>query len=275
MKQFLRAGLLLAATAAMATGATISAADAGDLAQSEMIGFSPNGDYVAFQEFGEHDESGITYASIFIIDVAASAPVDGAPIHASVDMFELAEDLTSKQAIGLARAQAMDQAEPLLDQYGIVYGNTGATLVYHPFSDVAADPYLVEFSIGRGFAPEGRNGQTMQFQSLQLTQQEVPVGRCDAQQLGAVSMMSLELRADGLAEPVIVHDDGVYPDERDCTFDYRIQSVVAYYPEDVALTDCCRAQVVLLAIVAMQQFGEHGPFDVHHMGATIILDGEW
>ncbi len=274
MKQLLEAGRTIVAASAMAIGVAAGAAEAGDLAQSDIIGFSADGRYVAFQEYGQWDESDVVYANILVIDVAANASVEGAPIRVQLDPEAMPTLHDRADPVGEARAQAMEDAEPVLDRYGIVDGNTGTTLIYHPLSDVTADPHLVEFSIGRGFAPPGRTLQTMQVQSLHLTQEEVPSARCDQQQLGPVSTMSLELQAEGLDGPVTLHREDGLPDARDCTTGYRIQSVIAYFPENVALTDCCRAQVALLVVLSMSQFG-HGGEDWRHMGVTALLDGAW
>lgn len=271
MKQLLRA---IVAAVAMVAGMAAGTAQAGDLAQADVIGFSPDGRYAAFQEYGQWDQSDVVYANIFIIDVAANAPVEGAPIRVQLDLETMPTLHDLADPVGEARAQALEDAGPLLGRYGIVDGNTGTTLIHHPLSDLAADPHVAEFSIGRGFAPPGRTIQTLQVQSLRLTQQTVPVARCDEQQLGPVSTMALELQAEGLAGPVILHRDDGFPDDRDCTTGYRIERVTAYFPEDVAQTGCCRTQVALLVILSMSQFGFEGE-NWRHMGAGALLDGAW
>ncbi|WIW53885.1 DUF2259 domain-containing protein [Mesorhizobium mediterraneum] len=92
-----------------------SAARAGDAAARRIIGFSPDGNYFAFEQYGTLDvgvsDSG--WSEIDIIDTRTAEFVGGKPIHI-VDESEEAT-LTLEQA----RAQAAAQAAPLLARYAI------------------------------------------------------------------------------------------------------------------------------------------------------------
>ena len=61
-----KATALLAASLAFAAPAS-----AGDRAQFNPIGFSEDGRYFAFEEFGIQDGSGFPYSNTFIIDLPA------------------------------------------------------------------------------------------------------------------------------------------------------------------------------------------------------------
>ena len=81
---------------------------AGDLAQANYIGFSGDGRYFAYEQYGILDGSGGFYSDVFVIDLTEDKGLDGAPFSAEAD----GEDET--QSLAATRA-----AQPLLDQYGI------------------------------------------------------------------------------------------------------------------------------------------------------------
>ena len=53
---------------------------AADGAQSRAIGFSPDGKYFAFEQYGVQDGSGFEYADIFVIELASDTWVKGTPV---------------------------------------------------------------------------------------------------------------------------------------------------------------------------------------------------
>lgn len=102
---------VLAATLLMVA----SAAQAGDAAARRIIGFSPDGSYFAFEQYGTLDAgaSDSGWSEIDIIDTRTDEFVGGKPIRI-VDETEEGT-LTLDQA----RAQAAAQAAPILAQYAI------------------------------------------------------------------------------------------------------------------------------------------------------------
>jgi len=104
---------------ALAIGALLAistaTALAGDAAARRIIGFSPDGAYFAFEQYGELDAgaSASGYSQIDIIDTRTDDFVGGKPILV-VDESEEAT-LTLEQA----RAQAAAKAKPILAKYAI------------------------------------------------------------------------------------------------------------------------------------------------------------
>ena len=102
---------------AMGAALAISAgtAQAGDAAARRIIGFSPDGNYFAFEQYGTLDAgaSDSGWSEIDIIDTRTDRFVGGKPILV-VDETEEAT-LTLEQA----RAQAAAQAAPILAHYAI------------------------------------------------------------------------------------------------------------------------------------------------------------
>ena len=80
---------------------------AGDAAQFQPLGFSEDGRYFAFEEYGIQDGSGFPYANITILDTAADKWAAGSPFRIRL------EDDTA--ALTDARDAARTQAEPHLE----------------------------------------------------------------------------------------------------------------------------------------------------------------
>ncbi|PYB75202.1 DUF2259 domain-containing protein [Rhizobium wuzhouense] len=86
---------------------TALAANAGDVAEMRPLGFSPDGKYFAFEQFGEQDGSGFPYAEIQVIDTETDSYVEGTPIKVLIRQEEA--------SIGEARRESLNQAKALLD----------------------------------------------------------------------------------------------------------------------------------------------------------------
>ncbi|MGH6767968.1 MAG: DUF2259 domain-containing protein [Xanthobacteraceae bacterium] len=62
-----------------------SIARAGDGAALSILGFSPDGRYFAFEQFGEEDGAGSLYSTITAVEVAGDRMVRGTPVTNSID----------------------------------------------------------------------------------------------------------------------------------------------------------------------------------------------
>ncbi len=260
------AAMLVAA--AVALGMWPGAAGAGDIARPVLIGFSLDGRYVAFEDYGTFNE-GLPYSIVHVIDVAANAWVPGSPIRVELD-FDDAEDWSAvEDEVGMARDRAMAAAQPLLDRHGIVAGETGTTLIHHPLSDLTAPDHVVDFAIDAAFSPYGGDRQT-----LTVTERPITGHACDAQDLGQVAMMSLELYFHGYDRLMILQEDTTLPESRGCATGYRIHSVIVYAPGLPEQAACCYEELVMLVLVDVASFGFEGE-DRRHMGVTTVLPRVW
>jgi predicted secreted protein len=255
--------LARAAGAVVALVAAGAAALAADLARPVVIGFSGDGRFVAFEEYGMQDASGFPYANIYVIDVAANHWVGGSPIRVLINDSELDEETLWNTGIQMARERAMRQAQSVLASHGIIPGNTGTTLVHHPFSDLDADPHRAAFSIGAAYAPEWAPDRFV----LQLTERPATSAYCEPFQFENV-IFTLTLAEEGAA-PVTLQDDSRLPDSRNCPTSYRIHSVVAYAHDVVDQSQCCGSSYALLVLVAVAQLGFEGP-DWRYLGITTV-----
>lgn len=116
------------------TAATISAR-AADNAERAVIGFSPDGRYFAFEQYGVQDGSGFPYSEIFVIDVNANSWVKGSPFRARVEddgaLLSAARTKAAKAASGLI--SALKISEP------------GQILASQPVTEVSPDRRRVSF----------------------------------------------------------------------------------------------------------------------------------
>jgi predicted secreted protein len=197
--------------AALALAALLFAAlpaRAGDYADRTIIGFSEDGTYFAFEEYGVQDGSGFPYANVYVIDVAKDSWVEGTPIRVMPE----SEDMMLTRA----RADAMKQARPLLDRLNIIA--RGNHVVDNPATELSADPYAVRFRTNQWFNMAERPW------SLKLTRIPMPNSK-GCEDFDNVAGFRLELTdPDGGAR--VLSEDTSLPASRTCARDYAISDVV-------------------------------------------------
>jgi predicted secreted protein len=93
----------------------ISLARAGDAANLEFIGFSKDGRYLAFEQFGVTDGIGYPYAKVQIVDVTKNTV-----LAQTEKMIEVENSSTTQ-----ARVAIKNTAQGLFSRYAIVRGNQG------------------------------------------------------------------------------------------------------------------------------------------------------
>ncbi|RME01100.1 MAG: DUF2259 domain-containing protein [Deltaproteobacteria bacterium] len=182
---------------------------AGDVARFEVIGFSHDGRYLAYEEYGVHAGSGLPYATIAFVDVGRNAPaappiaLAGDPEHAT---------------IAKARALVRKRARATLEALGIVAGEVGERVICHPLTDLDADPHTVRFTPFPSPTPAA-------IYRLHLETREVP-GKCPDGGEGKAFTLTLETAAQGKRQ--ILHEAKSIPEGGPCPTGYRIAAVVLY-----------------------------------------------
>jgi predicted secreted protein len=109
----------IAAPILLALAFAAGTAAAGDGAAFNPLGFSADGRYFVFEQFGEQDGSGSLYSIITAIETAVDRPVKGSPVAAVMDPDDpkLGKEPRDKQLAEI-RARAAADAEALLKQIG-------------------------------------------------------------------------------------------------------------------------------------------------------------
>lgn len=98
---------------ASAAALTVSPALAGDRALIDLIGYSEDGRYFAFEEFGIQDGSGFPYSTIYVLDLPADKWVSGSPFRARLeDEGNLPEARREAQRLASGTIDSLGIAQP-------------------------------------------------------------------------------------------------------------------------------------------------------------------
>jgi predicted secreted protein len=224
-----RAGSLALAGALLATPAF-----AGDRALIDLIGFSEDGRYLAFEEFGVQDGSGFPYSNIYVIDLPADKWVPGTPFRVRLD------DEEAKQIE--ARSAAAEMAKPKIDQLGI---SAPADLVALNGDGEMGEGTDLVFG-APGYFPNDPQGKFTLNLDIFTAESPEP---CE-DYLGEKAKGYALTLIDEQGERELFRD-GVLPKSRGCPTTYRIYGVVA--------PQYATAPAGYVAIIATYPFGFEGP----------------
>src|SRR5262245_47503462 len=112
------------------------AAEAGDAAQLNILGFSRDGAIFAFEEYGVQDGSGFPYANRFYIDTATDSFLARTPVRVRID--------DENASIDAARDKARRDGEATTSLTDAELGtNRGNTVAFNPVTELSADPFRV------------------------------------------------------------------------------------------------------------------------------------
>lgn len=225
---------------------TASAVSAGDYAERVVIGFSIDGAYFAFEEYGVQDGSGFPYSNIYVIETASDSWVDGTPFRVRVD--DESADLQS------VRATAYADAVATITELSI--GVAGRHLVNNPLTELG-DSRNVSFLL-RAFSPPVTNGWTLRVEELPFAS-DCPEG------FGYDAYVGFDLwltSPDGVSER-INHDTSI-PDSRGCPVGYSISDVVAFDGP---------SGTVLVVLVNVFSLGFEGP-DRRYIAVATVVAGQ-
>ena len=236
--EVLKASVRLGASLVAALGLAFPAI-AADRALLNIIGYSEDGDYFAFEEYGIQDGSGFAYSSVFVVDLANDTWVANAPFSAR------AED--EERTLGEIRLEALGKAQSTFDEYRIGVPPQILTMI----GDGAATEtgtrvhWSTPACCGPGFTQPDAQSLVLSTRGITSTEEYCK----DLSPVGYVLTFqdqngSRELHADG----------DVLPASRGCTLDYRIHAVVQ--PFENYWTDGFAGRRV--AIIASYPFGFEG-----------------
>lgn len=190
---------------------------AGDYATLNVIGFSKNGRYLAFEEYGSQDGSGFPYSNICFIDTAKN--VYAAPcIGVIIEKESATESSARRRSALLARKK--------LKQLGIVKGNTGKLVVSHQITDLTFEKSENAASVVK-FAEE--IGSMYRRGDLELVLKETPVKvkDCEVYEL-ETNLLELTLVNNEDDTNKVLQKDAALPASRGCALSYELQDVYLY-----------------------------------------------
>ena len=209
-------------------------ANAVDFAERHIFGFSPDGRYFAFEQFGVRDGSGFPYADIFIIDTATDEWVKGSPFRVML------KDGRAQQK--WARREAITKAGNMLRE--LVISKPGRLLASNPPTELSADPHSVTVNTSRLIG-----GRPKRW-TFTLEETTFADAHCATFTSVPTKGFSLTAQREGRA-PLKLHEDTSIPKSRNCPWRYAISDVVAYEPDG--------GSRVIAVLVSVFSHGFEGP----------------
>lgn len=209
---------LLRRCGALVAAALVSAAPAGaaEFAEYRVLGYSPDGRYFAFEQFGIADGIGLPYADIIVIDLEADAWVEGTPIRVRrTEKDGEAEDIVAELAA--VRAEAAAEAAEVIGTTGI---GSAHRLVAATTPMEAGEQ---ERSLGFYPRPIRARIDPLHVLALETFALDSP-NDC----FGMVETRGFRLTLTvGEGAPVVIHEDERLPASRPCPEDYGLAAVIA------------------------------------------------
>ena len=227
--------LVLFAACLLAQFAPSLTANAGDVAELEILGFSSDGGVFAFEEYGVQDGSGFPYANRYYIDTADDTFLKGTPIRVRLD------DETA--TLDAARLQARQKGEAIISQAELT-ANRGITAGFNPVTELSADPHRMAVNPRPIFSPVD--------QPLEFRLDEVGMNNtegCESQgEINGFRLLRIEAQDGGTTK--LLHEDKSIPKSRGCPNGYRIGAVQTFSMDSLS------GYAVLISV---RQYGFEGP----------------
>ena len=199
-------------------------------AEANLIGFSADGRYFAFEEFGMQDGSGFGYSNIYLIDLFEDEWVGGSPFRGVSE----SEDTS----LATIRAQVFSNAAPSLGERAI--GHPAVLVALNGDGEIGVDGKSLAFGMPWLSAPGSIQGNfRLRLDVLDLASDSDCSVYFGSDPVG----FALSIEADGQVREL--SRDHKVPRSRGCAKDYRIWGVAAPAWE----TDVKRG-VVLISVYA-------------------------
>lgn len=191
---------------------------AGDYANLNFIGFSKDGKFLAFEQYGVQDGSGFPYADIFFINTEKNI-FAAAPVSVRIDRDD-ATETTVRNKANLAAAKKLRELK-------IVKGNPGSLVLSHLTTDLTFNENLKN------------NTETVRFAELifssyqkgdyELSLKSVPAKMKDCDIFEQeIFKLELSLKDNESGATKILQKDADLPKSRGCALSYSIQNVYVY-----------------------------------------------
>lgn len=227
----------LAVSLAAAIVLSAGPALAGDRANLNILGYSEDGRYFAFEEYGVHDGAGGNYSSVYVVDLPADKWTYGSPFTA-----EEGGDTEDTPPLAHTRARAIAKAQEKLTPLKI--GVPAEILVLLgdgvPNADGKSMIFANTMCCSPGASEDGRFTLTLKTFPAKLNEDYCT----DMNSVG----YSLAFN-DGATTTMLHQDDDTLPKSRGCTVDYRLYAVVAPF----------EGKGSTVAIISSYPFGFEGP----------------
>ena len=221
-----------------------SPAWSGDASFLNIIGFSADGRYFAFEQYGTQDGSGFAYSDVVITDLKNDALVKGTPIRAIAP-----DEQASKNSIrAKARGQAAERLRTLhIDQPAEIIGSNPITERVDDRKTMAFNLYFEGLG-GQLTPPEITKDNDFE---LVLKSVSLPVTKDCYAEDGKANGFSLSIRKTATGVVAEKYKDTSVPASRYCPSNYDIDTIASYRDD--------KGNSIFVAIIAVYQQGFEGP----------------
>lgn len=235
-KHMLQVAFLALSTA----GVMLPAASfAGDVADREIIGFSADGGYFAFEQYGYQDGSGFPYSEIFVINTERNAWVGGGPFEVLIK--------DEQASLEEARTQSRAKVAALLSEHGI--NAQGRILASNPVTELSADPKRVEVN------PVSNVAKVVPPLLIKMRTFSLESSSCSSFTPDPIRGFQLTIGQKG-QRGELVHKDSHVPKSRGCPLRYAIRDVISYRRQN--------AGSLYIVLISVFRHGFEGP-DVRYI----------
>lgn len=226
----------LTCLAGMALLCSLAAAEAGDVAEIDILGFSSDGAIFAFEEYGVQDGSGFPYANRYYIDTKTDKFLKGTPVRARID--------DESATLAEARRKAREGSQIFIEDSELA-GNRGHLAAFNAVTELNADPHRVVVNPRPVFPPIDAPVE-FRLEQFPLAAKD----RCEG--LGAMAGFRL-LRIDPAenGHTNLLHEDSSLPQSRNCPTGYRIGGVQTFFSG--------KNGPVFAVLISVQGIGFEGP----------------
>jgi predicted secreted protein len=186
-----------------------------DYSSLEILGFSEDGNFFAFEQYGMVAGSGSPYSWIAFLDVRADRP------PAETTQIRIGGGEGFPLSLEETRERAREEARPTLEKLRIEKENAGDRVLIRPLTDLVADSTKARFSVWPRL-----QGFLSQDYSVLIEARETESERCYFGEKPYI--FDLTLRNNRTGEEKLLHHDEELPRERGCTRGYRIAEIYVY-----------------------------------------------
>jgi predicted secreted protein len=192
---------------------------AADAAERQILGFSPDGRYFAFEQYGVQDGSGFPYSEIFVVDLVNDRWLEGTPVRVRLE--------NESQALAEARDKALAEARKFLTETDIQ--NNGRVLASNPVSQKIDNAQQLVFrshytSLGH-LEPIDESDDDV----IALTVEDMVLPTPEGCPIGDTPLAGFVLKAKRGGEPFReVHRDQSIPSSRGCPLRYSLSDAIAF-----------------------------------------------
>jgi len=235
----------------------------------KVLGFSPDGRYFAFVQYGGYGDHSSYIAETFVIDTSRDRFVEGMPVRVTADMRE--DNPNEDEELKEILATAAKRAEPLMSRYNIVKPGTLLMRVEEAKTqEVASGSDRPVAGIGAVIAKHAQLGDLgLRLDPKELTWPKTSklgnhkgAASC-AKELDWQKGAGFRLTLAQSGKSSVLNDDRTIPASRNCALGYGIAEVHAFDRPD--------GKVTLAVLVGMDQRGFEGS-DRVFLAVTKVLE---